>query len=66
MEESISKLSKLELIAMMLKIQNKLESSGTKFAEEVRKLNGSFQQLKSDKAITNSVNSQLHNRFVNM
>ena len=27
MEESISKLSKLELIAMMLKIKNKLESS---------------------------------------
>ena len=36
-EESLSKLSKQELIAMMLKIQNKMETSDTKFAEEVRK-----------------------------
>ena len=65
MEESLSKLSKEELI-MMLKMQNKMESSDTKFAEEVRKLTESFQQLKPDLAITKIVNSQLHNRFVNM
>ena len=65
-EESLSKLTKQELIAMMRKIQNKMESSETKFAEEVRKLNESFQQLKSDLAITKNVNSQSHNRFVNM
>ena len=29
MEESLSKLSKQELIAMMLKIQNKIETSDT-------------------------------------
>ena len=66
MEESLSKLSKKELIAMMLKIQNKIETSDTKFAEEVRKLNESFPQLKSDLAITKNVNSQLQNRFFNM
>ena len=65
-EESLSKLSKQELIAMMLKMQNKMESSDTKFAEELCKLNESFQQLKSDLAITKNVNSQLHIRFVNM
>ena len=65
-EESLSRLSKQELIAMMLKMENKMESSDTKFAEEVRKLNGSFQQLKSDLAITKNVNTQLHNRFFNM
>ena len=65
-EESPSKLSKEELIAMMLKMQHKMESSDTKFAEKVRKLNGSFQQLKPDLAITKNVNSQLRNRFVNM
>ena len=65
-KESLSKLSKQELIAVMLQMQSKMESSDTKFAEEVRKLNGSFQQLKSDLAITKNVNSQLHNRFVNM
>ena len=65
-EESLSKLSKHELIAMMLEIRNKMKSSDRKFAEEVRKLNESFQQLKSDPAITKNVNSQLHNRFVNM
>ena len=66
MEESLSKLSKQELIAMMLKIQNKIETSDTKFAEEVRKLNESFPQLKSDLAIIKNLNSQLQNRFFNM
>ena len=55
-EESLSKLSEQELIPVMLKIQNKMESSVTKFAEEVRKLNESFQKLKSDLAITKNVN----------
>ena len=43
-----------------------MESSDAEFAEEVCKLKESFQQLKSDLAITKTVNSQLHNRFVNM
>ena len=51
---------------MMPKMQNKMESSDAKFAEEVCKLNESFQQLKSDLAITKNVNSQLNNCFVNM
>ena len=51
---------------MMLKMQNKMESPDTKFPEEVRKLNESFQQPKSDLAITKNVNRQLQNRFVNM
>ena len=51
---------------MMPKMQNKMESSDGKFAEEVCKLNESFQQLKSDLAITKNVNSHLNNRFVNM
>ena len=55
-EESLSKLSKQELIAMILTMQNKKESSDTKLAEEVRKLNESFEQLKSDLSITKTVN----------
>ena len=51
-EEPLSKLSKQELIAMMLQILNEMKSSDTKFAEEVRKFNESFEQLKSDLAIT--------------
>ena len=51
---------------MMPKMQNKMESSDAKFPEEVCKLNESFQQLKSDLAITKNVNSQLNNCFVNM
>ena len=51
---------------MMLKMQNKMESSDTKFAEKVRKLNESFKQLKSDLAMNKNVNSQLRNLFVNM
>ena len=42
-EESLSKLIKQELIAMMLKMQNKMEFSDTKVTEEVRKLNESIQ-----------------------
>ena len=55
-EESLSNLSKQELIAVILTMQNKMESSDTKFAEEVRKLNESFEQLKSDLSITKNVN----------
>ena len=56
-EESLSKLRKQESVVMMLKMQNKMESSDTKFADEVRKLNESFQQLKFDLAITKNINS---------
>ena len=51
---------------MMLKMQNKIESSGTKFGEEAHKLNESFQQIKSDFKSNFDVKSQLQNRFVNM
>ena len=61
-EEPLSKLNKQKLIAMMLKRQNKMESSDTKFAKEVRKLNERFQQLKADL----NVNGQFHNLFVSM
>ena len=43
-----------------------MESLYTKFVEQVSKLYKSFQQLTSDHAISKSVNSQLHNRFVKM
>ena len=49
----------------MLKIQNKMKSSDTRFAKEVRKRNENFQQLKSDLTITKNVNSKLQNSFVN-
>ena len=58
--------NKQKLIATMLKMQNKMESSDTKFAEEMRKLNESFQQPISDIAITINVNSQLRSCFVNI
>ena len=45
MEESISKLSKLELIAMMLKIQNKLESLDTKLLRRYVNLMEVFNNL---------------------
>ena len=47
----------------MFKMQNKMKTSDTKFAEEVRKHNESFEQLKSNLAITKNVFSQLNNRF---
>ena len=50
----------------MLKMQNKMESSDTKLAEEVHKHNESFQQLKPDLVMTKNFDSKLHNCFVNM
>ena len=64
-QESLGELNKQELIAMMLKMLNKMGSPYTKFAEEVRTLNESFQQLKSDLAVTKNVNNQLSNYFAN-
>ena len=49
---------------MMFKMQNKMQSLDTNFAEEVRRLNESFQQLKTDLPITKNVNKQLYKRFV--
>ena len=46
---------------MMLKMQSKIESSDKKFAEEVRKLNDSFQQLKSYLAIVKPLISGIPN-----
>ena len=65
-EESLSKLRKQESVVMMLRMQNKVGSSDTKFADEVRKLNESFQQLKFDLALTKNINSQHLNHFINM
>ena len=65
-EESLSKLSKQELIATMVKMQNKMESSDTKLAEEARKHDESFQQLKPDLAMTKNIDSKLHNCSINI
>ena len=42
---------------MVHKMQNKMECLAAEFSEEVCKLNESFQQLKSDLAITKTINS---------
>ena len=49
---------------MMLKMQNKMESSGTKLAEVVGKLIQGFQKFKSEFAITKNANRQFPNHFV--
>ena len=49
---------------MMLKMQTKIESSGTKLAEDVGKLIQGFQKFKSEFAITKNANRQLLNHFV--
>ena len=41
---------------MMLKMQNKMESSDKKFAEEFRELNESFEQLEEELATTKNAN----------
>ena len=49
---------------MMLKMQNKMESSGMKLAEVVGKLIQGFQKFKSEFAITKNANRQFPNHFV--
>ena len=66
MEESFSKLSIQELIAMMLQIKNEMETSDTKFAEVVRNLIKVFNNLNLTLLITKNVNSQLYSYFVIM
>ena len=57
--DSLDKLRKQDLIPIALNLQSKLEDKNDKILEEVRKLNESVSQLRSDLAVAKTVNNLL-------
>ena len=57
--DSLDKLRKQDLIPIVLNLQSKLEDKNDKILEEVRKLNESVSQLRSDLAVAKTVNNLL-------
>ena len=57
--DSLDKLRKQDLIPIVLSLQSKLEDKNDKILEEVRKLNESVSQLRSDLPVAKTVNNLL-------
>ena len=47
-EEALDKLSKKNIIDLVLVLQNKLETGNTEVLDEIRKLNANFAKLESE------------------
>ena len=58
-EEALDKLSKKNIIDLVLVLQNKLETGNTEVLDEIRKLNANFAKLESELIVTKKVNSEL-------
>ena len=70
-EESLSKLSKTNLIVLAVNLQDKMETmksnlneKGSNLTEEVQKLNKNFQLLKSNFSATRTENNSLNERLI--
>ena len=63
-EETIDKLSKKNIISIVLSLQSELACSNAKVLEEVRKLNDKFVQLESQLLLTQNVNTLLQKRVI--
>ena len=51
-EEALDKLSKKNIIDLVLVLQNKLETGNTEVLNEIRKLNANFAKLESELIVT--------------
>ena len=70
-EESLNKLSKTDLVALAVNLQDKMETMKSNLnekvsnlTEEVKKLNTHFELLKSDFSATSIENSSLDERLI--
>ena len=63
-EEALDKLSKKNIIDLVLVLQNKLETGNTEVLDEIRKLNANFAKLESELIVTKKVNSELQKHFI--
>ena len=58
-EESLNKLNKPDLVALVVKLQSKMDSANSDLVAELRKMREGFDQMKSDKSVTKKVNTLL-------
>ena len=58
-EEALGKLSKKELITILLSLENKVESASNKILDRVRQLNQKFSELESENSVVMQANSLL-------
>ena len=65
-EEALSKLSKPELVAITLKMSQRMEALNDSILEEVKQINSNFKLLESDLSITKNANTLLHKRLISM
>ena len=64
--ESLEKISKRDIINIVLSLQSKLDEANNRVVEEVRKLSDALLKLQSELAVSQQVNSLLSNRLTNM
>ena len=64
--ESLEKISKRDIINIVLSLQSKLDEANNRVVEEVRKLSDVLLKLQSELAVSQQVNSLLSNRLTNM
>ena len=62
-EESLNKLNKPELVALVVHLQSKMNSVNNDLVAELRKMREGFDQMKSDLSVTKKVNTPLSERL---
>ena len=62
-EESLNKLNKPDLVALVVNLQSKMDSVNSNLVAELRKLREGFDQMKSDLNVTKKENTLLSERF---
>ena len=63
-EEALGKLSKKELITILLSFESKVESASNKILDQVRQLNQKFSELEFENSVVKQANSLLSKRLV--
>ena len=62
-EESVNKLNKPDLVALVVGLQSKMDSVNSDLVAELRKMREGFDQMKSDLSVTKKVNTLLSERL---
>ena len=62
-EESLNKLNKPDLVALVVSLQSKMDSVNSDLVAELRKMREGFDQMKSDLSVTKKVNTLLSERL---
>ena len=62
-DESLNKLSKPDLVALVVNLQSKMDSVNSDLIAELHKMREGFDQMKSDPRVTKKVNTLLSERL---